>query len=258
MTTANSSSQRFPRKRCDVAERTKDSAANDRPTEPAQETAGGFEQRILSALEQERARIARELHDDINQRIAILIWESQKLDICVSGEEGTLRKCLERITEHLQRLATDIQTIAHRLHPSHLEYLGLAAAAETLCRDLCSKHQVEINFTCRGIRRDLSKDISLCLYRVLQEGLQNAIKHSRVQQFSVELIENETEVRLTIMDEGIGFEPTEAEVQQGLGLISMRERIRLVHGDFSVESAPGSGTTIRCGVGTRTMPSQSE
>ena len=152
------------------------------------------------------------------------------------------------MTEQLTRIASYIQTISHRLHSSHLEYIGLAAAAEVLCRELRTKHQVEIEFTRVGIPRSLPKDISLCLYRVLQEGLQNAIKHSGIQQFKVELLGNSSEVRLTIRDNGAGFDPTRADNQQGLGLISMRERMRLVHGEFSLESRPGQGTTIKCQV----------
>ena len=214
----------------------------------AEEAMADLERRVLSAQEGERARIARELHDDINQRIAVLVCELHEMDRRPSGEERRSRESIESLTEQLTRIASDIQTISHRLHSSHLEYIGLAAAAEVLCRELRTKHQVEIEFTRVGIPRSLPKDISLCLYRVLQEGLQNAIKHSGIQQFKVELLGNSSEVRLTIRDNGAGFDPTRADNQQGLGLISMRERMRLVHGEFSLESRPGQGTTIKCQV----------
>ena len=152
------------------------------------------------------------------------------------------------MSEQLKRIASDIQTISHRLHSSHLEYIGLAAAAEVLCRELRTKHQVEIEFMRVGVPLSLPKDISLCLYRVLQEGLQNAIKHSGVRQFKVELTGNSSEVQLSIRDNGVGFDPTRTDNRRGMGLISMRERMRLVHGDFSLESEPGRGTAVTCKV----------
>ena len=111
-----------------------------------------------------------------------------------------------------------------------------------------AKHLIDIEFTATGIRRDLPKDVSLSLYRVLQESLQNAIKHSGAKKFRVELIGNANEVQLTVNDNGAGFDPNRAENRRGLGLISMRERMRLVHGDFLLESGPGRGTTIKCEV----------
>jgi signal transduction histidine kinase len=185
-----------------------------------------------------------------------LVWDLQEIEGQPSREEGRSRKSLKATIERLKRLASDIQTIAHRLHSSHVEYLGLAPAAEILCRDLCTKHEVKIEFSCQGIPRNLSKDISVCLYRVLQEGLQNAIKHSRVHQFDVQLVGDTREVRLTIMDNGVGFDLMRTDLQQGLGLISMQERMRMVRGEFSLDSAPGRGTTIRCRVTTGTKRSQ--
>ncbi len=163
------------------------------------------------------------------------------------GEERRSRKSINSSAERLRKIGTDIQKISHRLHSSHLEYLGLEAAAHALCQELQLKHNVEIEFRCEGIPRYLHKDVGLCLYRVLQESLQNAIKHSGVQEFKVELIGNASEARLTVSDGGMGFNP-KTDRMQGLGLISMRERLRLAHGEFQIESAPGYGATIRCSV----------
>jgi PAS domain S-box-containing protein len=220
----------------------------------AEEAVADLERRVLSAQEEERTRIARELHDDINQQIAILGWELRSVDRRPSGKERRSHKSLDALADRLTRIASDIQTISHRLHSSHLEYLGLASAAEVLCREFRTKQGVEIALTCEGIPRNLPKDIALCLYRVLQEALQNAVKHSGVQQYNVELVGDGTEVRLTVSDNGVGFDSTRTERLQGLGLISMRERLRLAHGDFRVESEPGHGTTIRCCVKTITDP----
>ena len=213
----------------------------------AEEALSNLEGRILTAQEEERERIARELHDDINQRIAVLCLELVGMDKRQYGKERRSRKSINSLVEQLRKMGSDIQAISHRLHSSHLEYLGLEGAADALCRDLQSKYKVEIEFTCDGIPRSLQKDVGVCLYRVLQEALQNAIKHSGVQEFQVDLIGNAREVRLTVSDQGVGFNP-KADRLRGLGLISMRERLRLAHGDFQVESVPGRGTTIRCSV----------
>jgi PAS domain S-box-containing protein len=214
----------------------------------AEEAVADLERRVLGAQEEERSRIARELHDDINQRIAILGWELRSLDRGSPDGEAEPRVSVDTVIQRLSQIGTDIQTISRRLHSSHLEYLGLATAAAVLCRDLHEQQQVEIDLTCRGIPRDLPKDISLCFYRVLQEALQNALKHSGVRQFRVELMGDSGGVRLMVRDEGAGFDQRRADRRHGLGLISMRERARLVHGQFSVESEPGRGTTIRCQV----------
>jgi signal transduction histidine kinase len=142
----------------------------------------------------------------------------------------------------------DIQAISHRLHSSHLEFLGLASAAGVLCKELREQKQVEIELHCEAIPADLPKNVALSLYRVLQEALQNAIKYSGAQTFTVELVGSRNEVRLTVSDPGRGFDPQRTDKQQGLGLISMRERMRMVQGEFALESAPGRGTAIRCRV----------
>ncbi len=212
----------------------------------ADEAVAKLERRLIHAQEEESSRIARELHDDINQRIAMLTWELQ----AIWQEEDPASKSsldIKAVVEQLLTLGTDIQTISRRLHSSHLEYLGLASAAGALCRELRARHGVEIDFRCAELP-DLAKDVALSFYRVLQEALQNAIKHSGVRGFCVELGEDGGELRLTVSDRGVGFDPATADKYRGLGLISMRERMRLVHGEFALESEPGRGTTVRCRV----------
>jgi PAS domain S-box-containing protein len=212
----------------------------------AEEALADLERRMLSAQEEERSRIARELHDDINQRLAILGWELRSLDQGQSEGRGGPRTSIDSVVEKLAQIGVDIQAISRRLHSSHLEYLGLATAAGVLCKDMREQQHVEIDFTCEGVPRDLPKDISLCLYRILQEALQNALKHSAVRQFRVELFGDSQGVRLTVSDLGVGFDQRKTDKRQGLGLISMRERMRLVNGQFAVDSEPGRGTTVRC------------
>jgi PAS domain S-box-containing protein len=212
----------------------------------AEETLADLEGRLLNAQEQERSRIARELHDDINQRLAILGWELQSWDQSMPEPESAA--FLASMTDRLSKIGADIQAISRRLHSSHLEYLGLETAAEVLCNDLRKQQPVEIGFICDGVPRNLPKDISLCLYRVMQEALQNAIKHSGAQRLTVELIGDPGAIRLAVSDDGIGFNQRSIDKRHGLGLISMRERMRMVHGEFSVTSQPGEGTTVTCSV----------
>jgi signal transduction histidine kinase len=212
----------------------------------AEDALADLERRLLDAQEEERSRIARELHDDINQRIAILGWELQSWDHSMAEpESGTL---LASVIERLTTIGTDIQGISRRLHSSHLEYLGLETAAQVLCNDLCKQQPIEIDFSSDGVPRDLPKDISLCLYRVMQEALQNAIKHSGAQSFRVELMGDSSGIRLAVSDDGVGFDQRSMDKRHGLGLISMRERMRMVHGEFAVRSEPGHGTTVTCRV----------
>ena len=138
----------------------------------------------------------------------------------------------------------DIQALSHRLHSSKLDYLGLTVAANSFCREFAEQQKVEIDFTHEGMPRSVPQEISLCLFRILQEALQNAVKYSGVRHFTVRLEGTPAEVQLTISDRGAGFDPQSALSGRGLGLISMRERIHLVRGELSITSQPAVGTTV--------------
>jgi len=216
----------------------------------AEESLATIGRKLIEAHEAERTRIGRELHDDINQRLALLAINLDQWSHDASTNEVTelVRHTLARITE----IAQDVQGLSHRLHSSKLDYLGLATAAKSFCRELSEKTKVEIVFQHAGIPHTLSKEVSLCLFRVLQEGLQNAVKYSGVRNFTVDLQGTEESIELTVADAGNGFEEQEAFTRHGLGLISMRERLQLVHGELSVNSQPGAGTTIRARVPLKT------
>lgn len=214
--------------------------------------------KLIEAQEEERTRIARELHDDIHQQLVLV---SASLDLVQqslpdSAIESTM--AINRTREHLENVSEDIHALSHSLYSSKLEYLGLGGAAASLCRELSSRYKMRINFSSQGICKNMSKEISLCLYRVLQESLQNAHKHSGSQHVEVSLNGGSNEVRLTVSDWGIGFDAREAMIQQGLGLASMRERVKLVGGEFSIESQPQRGTTIRARVSLNDRPKVSE
>ncbi len=203
--------------------------------------------RLIEAQEQERARIGRELHDDIGQRLALLAIELQQLQedpsnlLEIRGRIGELQK---QTTE----MATDIQSLSHELHSAKLQYLGIAAAMRGLCTEFGAQQKVEIDFKTRDLPSPLSPDISLCLFRVLQEALHNSAKHSGVRHFEVQLWGSSDEIHLTVSDSGAGFDREAAKQSRGLGLISMEERLKLLNGAFSIESQPQCGTTIHARV----------
>jgi PAS domain S-box-containing protein len=214
----------------------------------AEESLADVGRKLIEAQEQERTWIARELHDDVNQRMALLAIELDRLNQQLPPSAVGFHDRIQHASQRLSEIAKDIQALSHRLHSSKLEYLGLVAAANSFCKDLSEQRKVEIDFSHTAIPRSVPKEISLCLFRVLQETLQNAVKHSGVRHYKVELHGTEGEIQLTVSDGGVGFDPQDAIHSRGLGLISMRERMQLVSGEFSIKSHPGSGTTIHARV----------
>jgi len=214
----------------------------------AEESLADMGRKLIEAHEEERTWIARELHDDVNQRMALLAVELDRWNQQLPPSAVELHDHIHHAIQRLSNIATDIQALSHRLHSSKLEYLGLVPAAKSFCRELSEQHQAEIDFRDMAMPRSVPKEISLCLFRVLQEALQNAMKYSGVRHIKVELRGTEGEIQLTVSDLGIGFDPQDAIHRRGLGLISMRERMQLVRGEISINSQPGSGTTIHARV----------
>jgi signal transduction histidine kinase len=203
---------------------------------------------LIEAHEEERTWIARELHDDIGQRIALLAIELGRCDHQAPGSVVDIHEYLQLACQRVYDLGEDIQALSHRLHSSKLEYLGLVTAAKSFCHELSEQRNVRIAFKHSDIPAEIPKEISLCLFRVLQEALQNAVKHSADQNFRVEVHgtnhgTNEG-ISLIVSDSGIGFDWQDAMNRRGLGLISMRERLSLVNGELSIQSEPGRGTTV--------------
>jgi PAS domain S-box-containing protein len=213
-----------------------------------EEAVAGVSRRLIEAHEEERTWIARELHDDVNQRMALLSIELDRWNQQLPPSAVEFHDHIHHASQSLSDIAADIQALSHRLHSSKLEYLGLVAATNSFCKELSQQQKVEIDFSHTDIPRSLPKEISLCLFRVLQETLQNAVKHSGVRHFKVELRGTEGEIQLTVSDLGVGFDPQDAIHHRGLGLISMRERMQLVSGEIFIKSQPGEGTTIRARV----------
>jgi len=219
----------------------------------AEEALANMGRRLMEAHEEERTWIARELHDDVNQRIALLAVELERWNQHLPKSAADQHDHIHRARERLSDIAKDIQSLSHRLHSSKLEYLGIVAAANSFCKELSEQQKVQVEFHHADMPRTVPKEISLCLFRVLQEALQNAVKHSGARHFTVELRGTPEEICLTVSDSGVGFDWHGTMDRQGLGLISMRERLQLVNGEFSIDSEPGRGTTIyaRVPLGTK-------
>ncbi len=199
---------------------------------------------LIEAQEKERRRIARDLHDDICQRLALLSMELDQANRSANESTDTTRQRLTEIRQHCAEIAGDVQSLSHELHSSRLDYLGIVAAIRGFCHEFSKQHEVSIEFTDRDVPADLPRELSLCLFRVTQEALHNAVKYSGVSQYVVELAATEDEIQLVVSDSGGGFDVDAAKKNRGLGLVSMHERVHLVHGSFFVESEPGKGTRI--------------
>jgi signal transduction histidine kinase len=209
--------------------------------------------RIIASQEQERQRIARELHDDMSQKIALLNLEVDQIadEVIADGH----RSRLEQVSSQIGEIARDLSNLSHRLHPSRLQSLGLTESVRLLCSEISQRRQVNVEFSSGELPHAVDPRVSLCLYRIAQEALHNVAKHSQARAASVELTREGNEVHLQIADTGIGFDPVAIE-RAGLGLVSMRERVGVLKGDLVINATPGGGTRI--GVRVPLTPSSRE
>jgi PAS domain S-box-containing protein len=205
----------------------------------AEEALLGVNRRLIDAQEQERTRIGRELHDDVSQRLAMLAVELKQLQNYPSEVENRVRKLLSETNE----IANDVEALSHELHSSKLEYLGVVAGIRSWCKEFGERQNIEIDFR-SDVATVLPFEIGICLFRVLQEALHNIVKHSGVKCVDVRLTEHSNQIHLRVSDSGKGFDVESTMQGKGLGLTSMRERVRLVNGTIAIESKPMGGTTI--------------
>jgi signal transduction histidine kinase len=210
----------------------------------AQETLAKLSSKLIEAQEKERSRIARDLHDDICQRLTLLSLEIQHL----MGDLGGIQARAERMQEaweHCSAIAGDVQALSHELHPSMLDLLGLTAAMTNFCREFSQQRDVVVKFVHSSVPDSLPREISICLFRVAQEALHNAAKHSTTNFFEVHLWGTPAGIALEVHDAGVGFDVESVQKNGGLGLISMQERAHIVQGTFAIHSKVNCGTTIR-------------
>lgn len=197
--------------------------------------------RLINVAEEERKHLARELHDDIGQRLSLL---AVTLDILKNDPraEESLRVKLEDALRELKDLAEDIHNLSHRLHSSKLQHLGLPAALKEVCRQMANQHHLNIQLQLGKIPSSMPEAVALCFYRVAQEALNNAVEHSHSKRVDVQLDDGDGRVRLRVRDFGIGFDPSTS--MGGLGLATMEERLRMIGGTLSIKSLPRSGTEL--------------
>jgi signal transduction histidine kinase len=200
--------------------------------------------RLIGSQEDERRRIARELHDDFNQRLSLLSVELEQASQQLPESPARVRELMQDLSNRTQELSTDVHRLSHRLHPAKLELLGLVAAVKSFCKELSRQEGARIEFTHRKVPTSIPEDVALCIYRIVQEALRNVVKHSGTGEARVELTGGRDAIRLQVSDSGVGFKPDSVKASGGLGLVSMRERLRLVGGEFSIESQPSRGTRV--------------
>jgi signal transduction histidine kinase len=198
--------------------------------------------RLVHAQEEERRRVARELHDDFTQRLAILAIDASTLEQ-LPGSPPEVGIRARRIHEQLVGLSESIHSLSRQLHPSILDDLGLVDALRSECQSVQQRENITVKYIAQDTPTIVPRSVALCVYRVAQEALRNVVRHARSPRASVRLVATEVELILRVRDWGVGFGPT-SEGRSGLGLESMRERARLIRARLRVRSRPGEGTQI--------------
>ena len=199
--------------------------------------------KLIAAQEEERKRVARELHDDINQKLAALAISLSKMKQGLDPAEGVHDQVTE-LQRRTTELTDDVRRLSHRLHPAIMEHVGLVAALKSYCAQFSNNAGISIQMNVPEALKPVSPDVALCLYRVTQESLQNISKHSGAREACVTLTQADGDLRLLVSDTGVGFDVQQEQGTKGLGLISMKERVRLVGGTLLLESRPGTGTEL--------------
>jgi PAS domain S-box-containing protein len=217
----------------------------------AEEAFSCMNRRVIEAEERERNRIARDLHEDVGQRLALLAIAIEQLKNDFPHQAVELLDGLDAVWRKTLEILTDVKASAHELYSPRLEYLGIAAVMKTFCEEFGERKRVEIDFKSHGFPSVVLPDVSICLFRVLQEALHNGVMHSGVQKFSVQLWDESDEIHLRVSDSGVGFNLRAARTGRELGLIRIEQRVKLVEGTFSIDSQPEKGTAVHVSVPLR-------
>ncbi|MGA9999424.1 MAG: histidine kinase [Candidatus Acidiferrales bacterium] len=206
---------------------------------------------LIHAEEQERRRIASELHDDFSQRLALLSLGLENVKEATPASLGQVHSQLHDLVKSTSEFSADLHTLSHRLHSSTLESLGLVPAVAALCKEFSANQGICVAFTADGIPRSVRPDTALCVFRIVQEGLRNLKKHSGAKEAKVALRMEHDRLKVFVCDEGRGFDLSGLRRNEGLGVRSMEERARALGGDFEIRSKPGKGTTLKAWVPLR-------
>ena len=214
--------------------------------------------KLIQAQEEERVRIARELHDDIGQRISLMCLTLHQAESALSKGPREVREQINDVHDQAMQIASDLQAVSHELHSSTLEHLGLVQAARGWCQQIGQRKQLDIVFSSRDVPRALTPDVSLCLFRVLQEAVQNSSRHGEAKKIDVELWGEPRVLHLKVRDTGRGFNVSAASLSKGLGLTSMQERVRLMQGTIQISSKPMGGTSVHAQIPLNPAPTLEE
>jgi signal transduction histidine kinase len=207
-----------------------------------EEALSGMTRKLIESQEQERARISRELHDDVSQRLALLACELSQIQDN-SDLHSEVRGRLQELHQMTSDISKGVHDLSRELHFSTLDYLGLVSGMRSWCEEFGLRQKLEIDFKSHDVPK-LPQEISLCFFRVAQEALHNAAKYSGAKRIEVQLTQTSGKIHLIVSDLGKGFDVAAARQKPGLGLTSMQERVRLVGGTIVIDSKPASGTTI--------------
>ncbi len=231
----------------DITERKKAEAAlqeSERVLRQSEQELRRLTGKLISAQENERRRLARELHDDLTQRLAVLAIEVGKMELQDLGPGGSLTPALRNVREQIVRLSEDVHSISRQLHPSIIEDLGLAAAVESECQSFSLREGIPIRYDADGVPEAIPMECAFCLFRILQESLRNVAKHAQATEVRVGVTDHQGILCLRVTDNGVGFDPDARTNKPGLGFSGMKERVRLVRGEISIHSQPGQGTSV--------------
>ena len=208
---------------------------------------------LITAQETERSRLASEIHDDFSQRLALMALELETAEETIVTSPDEAVQQVHNVLNAASEIGADLHTLSHRLHSSTLERLGLVPGITALCREFAVQQGVEVDFLADDVPRSVHPDVALCLFRIVQEGLRNMKKHSGATKAQVRLRKIGDKLRVSVIDEGSGFDLHDLGGKEGLGVRSMEERAYLLGGRFEVHSKPGKGTRIEA-----VVPSPSE
>ena len=201
--------------------------------------------KLIAAQEMERARIARDMHDDFNQQLAALAISISNLRRNVVSAPADTDDTLRTLHERTVALTEQVRGFSHDLHPGMISHVGLAAALRTHCAHVSQQNDLEVSFAASDDLSTVPDDAAICLYRIVQEGLRNIVKHAAVKDASVSIVRMRGALQMTIIDCGRGFEPASVARGGGLGLLSMEERARAAGGSLTITSAHGRGTRLQ-------------